>query len=237
MIERRHIVRSYTRELEELRRSLVLMAGRVEDMIGSAVQAVVEEDTALARQVIEDDKAVNRDELDIDARCLQLLARWQPVASDLRFITLTLKMVTDLERIGDLAVNICDRVVELSSYPSAPISPRISRMGRCVRTMVRGAIEAFVQRDAALAAEVIDQDDEVDELYHTLFRQQLALMDAERRLVERGILIQSVAKYLERIGDHSTNLAEQVIFMVNGQDIRHPKSRRPLSPDLDTDSD
>ena len=123
--ERRHIVRSYARELQELRRSLVLMAGRVEVMIGSAVRAVVESDPELARQVIEDDKAVNRDELDIDARCLQLLARWQPVASDLRFITLTLKMVTDLERIGDLAVSICDRSVDLSAHPPTPISPKI----------------------------------------------------------------------------------------------------------------
>ena len=225
MIDKKHIVRSYTRELEELRRSLVLMAGRVEEMIGDAVLAIVEEDVERARRVIEADKAVNRDELDIDARCLQILARWQPMASDLRFITLTLKMVTDLERIGDLAVNICDRAVDLSGHPPAPISPKIARMGRYVQNMVRGAIEAFVQRDAALAAEVIDQDDEVDELYHALFRQQLTLMDSERRLVERGILIQSVAKYLERIGDHCTNLAEQVIFMVNGRDIRHPKSR------------
>lgn len=225
MTERRHIVRTYTRELEELRRSLVLMAGRVEVMIAQAVRAVVEEDNSLARQVIEDDKAVNRDELDIDARCLQLLARWQPVASDLRFITLTLKMVTDLERIGDLAVSICDRAVALSTHPSAPISPKIDRMGRAVRSMVHQAIEAFVQRDTEMAREVLSCDDEVDELYHSLFRQQLRLMDADRSLVERGILIQAIAKHLERIGDHCTNLAEQVVYMVDGSDPRHPKSR------------
>lgn len=225
MTDRRHIVRSYSRELDELRRSLVLMAGRVEAMIGQAVRAVVEEDIALARQVIEDDKAVNRDELDIDARCLQLLARWQPVASDLRFITLTLKMVTDLERIGDLAVSICDRSVALSAHPSAPNSPKITQMGRLVRRMVQQAIEAFVLRDAELAQGVLEQDDEVDELYHSLFRQQLRLMDSDRHLVERGILIQAIAKHLERIGDHCTNLAEQVIYMVQGNDVRHPKSR------------
>lgn len=225
MTDRRHIVRSYSRELDELRRSLVLMAGRVEVMIGQAVRAVVEEDTDLARQVIEDDKAVNRDELDIDARCLQLLARWQPVASDLRFITLTLKMVTDLERIGDLAVSICDRSLDLASHPSAPISPKITRMGRAVRAMVQQAIEAFVQRDPVMARDVLEGDDEVDALYHALFRQQLDLMDADRHLVERGILIQAIAKHLERIGDHCTNLAEQVVYMVNGRDIRHPKSR------------
>ncbi|MEL6349043.1 MAG: phosphate signaling complex protein PhoU [Myxococcota bacterium] len=227
MEQRQHIVKSYTRELEELRRNLVLMAGRVEDMIGAAVRAVVEEDIDLARRVIAEDKLVNRAELDIDARCLQLLARWQPMASDLRVITLTLKMVTDLERIGDLAVNISNRALDMATQPSAPISPKISRMGRAVRAMVHSSIEAFVLRDPDLARQVIAKDDEVDELYHTLFRQQLRLMNQNATLVERGILLQSVAKYLERIGDHSTNLAEQVIHMVHGRDVRHPRSRRP----------
>lgn len=225
MADRRHIVRSYSRELDLLRRSLVLMAGRVEVMIGQAVRSVMEGDISLAHQVIEEDKAVNRDELDIDAQCMQMIARWQPVAGDLRFITRTLKMVTDVERIGDLAVSICDRSVSLSVLPASPISPGIAQMGRQVQAMVHQVIDAFVEQDAAQARDVIALDDDVDELYHHLCRQQLQQMDGDPRVLERGILIQAIARHLERIGDHCTNIAEQVIYMVEGCDVRHPNSR------------
>jgi phosphate transport system protein len=143
------------------------------------------------------------------------------MASDLRFITLALKMVTDLERIGDLAVNICERTIDLVAMPERQNWADVSRMAEIVQSMVRDAIDAFIARDAAKAQEIIDRDGEVDDLYVRVFQETLDLMTGEGGNVERGIHIQSVAKWLERMADHSTNLAEQVIFMVKGKDIRH----------------
>ena len=153
--------------------------------------------------------------------CLQVLARWQPMASDLRFITTALKMVTDLERIGDLAVNISERALELNAQ--APLKPYedIPKMAQLVRTMVSSAIDAFVQQNEELARSVHAQDDEVDELYDQVFSDVLELMIRDPSNVHRGIHVQSVAKWLERVGDHATNLAEEVVYMVRGKDIRH----------------
>lgn len=217
----RHISKAFEEELKTLRRRLLLMAARVQEMIKSSVQAFVERDPERAERTIELDHEVNRDEIDIDAFCLQTLARRQPVASDLRFLTLALKMVTDLERIGDLAVNICERCTQLSKSDPYFSLDRIGEMGETVSAMVQGAIEAFVDLDAGKAREVIAQDDEVDDLYHQLFRQVLQEMTTRSPIVERGIQVQSAAKYLERIGDHATNLAEEVVFLVEGRDIRH----------------
>ena len=159
--------------------------------------------------------------MDLDALCLKLLACRQPMASDLRFVTLTLKMVTDLERIADLAVNICERAVDLSQQPTLGTYQTIPAMGRIVATMVRDAIQAFIAQDAHMATQVIERDDELDDMYHTVFRHLLTLMTEDTEVVERGIHIQSIAKFLERMGDHATNLAEQVIFHVDGTDVRH----------------
>jgi phosphate transport system protein len=216
-----HTDREYEGELAKLRERLLKMAGRVEEMIADSVKALVERDLELARRTIEADHLVNRAEVETDELCLVILARRQPVASDLRFITLSLKMVTDLERIGDLAVNICERVIDLGEEP--PLKPWVDvpRMASLVQAMVRDAIDAFVAGDASRAQSVIERDRDLDELYIRVFRELLSAMLGDASKVERGIHAQSIAKWLERMGDHATNLAEQVVFMVKGKDIRH----------------
>src|SRR3954453_13212336 len=216
-----HTDRGYENELTRLRERLLRMAGRVEQMIADSVRALVEQDVQLAQRTIESDRFVDRAEVETDELCLVILARRQPVASDLRFITLALKMVTDLERIGDLAVNICERPIDLGQAP--PLKPWVDvpRMAGIVQGMVRDAIDAFVAGDADRAQSVVDRDESLDELYTRVVRELLSTMLNDGSKVERGIHAQSVAKWLERMGDHATNLAEQVVFMVKGKDIRH----------------
>jgi phosphate transport system protein len=219
-----HTDREYESELKKLRERLLKMAGRVEEMIADSVKALVERDIELARRTIDADHLVNRAEVETDELCLMILARRQPVASDLRFVTLSLKMVTDLERIGDLAVNICERAIDLGQ--DAPLKPWVDvpNMANIAQGMVRDAIDAFVAGDVDRAQSVIERDRSLDELYIRVFRELLSAMINDTSKVERGIHAQSVAKWLERMGDHATNLAEQVVFMVKGKDIRHMKT-------------
>lgn len=216
-----HTDREYESELGRLRERLLRMAGRVEEMIADSVRALVERDVELARRTIAADALVDRAEVELDELCLVILARRQPVASDLRFITLSLKMVTDLERIGDLAVNICERAIDLAE--DEPLKPWVDvpRMAGIVQGMVRDAMDAFVASDVARAESVIERDRALDQLYIRVFRELLAGMLQDPGKVERGIHAQSVAKWLERMADHATNVAEQVIFMVKGKDVRH----------------
>lgn len=221
-----HTAREYEQELAGIRASLLRMAGRVEQMIGQAGRALVQRDVALAKATIEEDREVNRAEIDIDEACLLILAKRQPMASDLRFVTLAMKMVTDLERIADLAVNICERALDLAKA-KVIVHPQIPEMTSAVEKMVRGAIDAFVGRDVAKARRVIELDDEVDEQYHTIFEDLLKQMHADPQYLHDWIHVQSVAKWLERMADHSVNLAELVIFMVEGRDVRHPRLHEP----------
>jgi phosphate transport system protein len=220
-----HTARQYEEELSEVRDKLLLMAGRVEEMIGRSGQALVNRDRDLARSTISLDSAVNQAEVDIDELCLLILAKRQPMASDLRFVTLAMKMVTDLERIADLAVNICERAIDLSQAEEVVVHDGIPKMGQLVVLMIKEAIDAFVNRDSSKARRVIERDDEVDELYHRVFEDLLDRMRDERAKVHQLIHEQSVAKWLERMGDHATNLAEEVIFMLEGRDVRHPQRR------------
>ena len=218
---RAHTDREYDNQLRQVRDKLLLMAGHVEAMIEGSVRALVERDVALARRTIDNDHKVNQIEVETDELCLVILAKRQPMASDLRFITLALKMVTDLERIGDLAVNICERALELAGKPPLRSYDDLVRMAELVQIMVRDAIDAFVHADDHKAQRVIDSDAEIDEVYHEIFSDILQRMSSDPTLIERGIHVQSVAKWLERMADHSTNIAEQVVFMVKGKDIRH----------------
>lgn len=220
-MSQQHTDLQYEHELDRLRDMLVRMAGLVEQMIADAIEALVRRDPALAERTITMDRRVNRAEVDIDQHCMLILAKRQPVASDLRFVTLAMKMVTDLERIGDVAVNICERVPQLEGKAMPPEQPELAQMAVLARGMVRDAIDAFVARDVEKAQEVLARDDEVDELYHRVFRTLLAHMRREPEALEVDVALQSVAKFLERIGDHATNLAEQVVFMVRGTDLRH----------------
>jgi phosphate transport system protein len=218
---REHTDREYEGELRKIREQLLLMGAKVEEMIASSVKALVERDTQLAERMIEFDHQINRLEVDTDELCLRVLAKRQPVASDLRFITIAIKMVTDLERMGDLGVNICERVIELNAEP--PLKPYVDlpRMAEEAQRMVREALDAFVNRDADRAREVIERDRTMDAYYAQIFRELLTYMMEDGRNIYRATRVQSVAKYLERIGDHATNLAEMVVFMVKGKDIRH----------------
>ena len=223
-MRRAHTDREYESQLEELRGRLLRMAGVVEQMIVDAVRAALHQDRELAEATMQYDATVNRLEVESDELCLLILAKRQPLASDLRFVTLSLKMVTDLERIGDLAVNICERAIDLAGHPQPWPWDNVESMGRVVRAMIRDAIQAFVDRDVEKAESVCEQDGEVDELYWLVFRTALDLMRKQPHSVHDGIHVQSIAKYLERMGDHATNLAEQVVFMIKGKDIRHGRT-------------
>ena len=218
---RTHTSREYEAELQKLRDRLLLMGAKVEEIIKGAMQALLERDSDLAKKMIQADRRINQLEMAIDQMCLQILARRQPVASDLRFITIAMKLVTDLERIGDLAVNLCERVLELNEEP--PLKPYVDlpRMAEEAQEMVHDALDAFVEGDADKADEVIRQDAIVDAYYMQIFRELLTYMMEDTRNIFRATRLQSIAKYLERIGDHATNLAEMVIFNVRGKDVRH----------------
>jgi phosphate transport system protein len=223
-MERRHTDREYERELETLRERVLLMGARVEEMIETSMRAFEKQDVELAKQTIELDKQINRLELEIDEWCLKILARRQPVASDLRFIATTLKHVTDLERIGDLGVNICERVVELGTEPPHSASPAIVRMAEVAKVMLHDALDAFVAGDADKAQQVMERDHVVDAYYAQLFPELVAGMIADPSTVYRATRLQSIGKYLERVADHATNLAEMVVFLVKGEDVRHPST-------------
>jgi phosphate transport system protein len=228
-VSRAHTDRSYEAELRRLRELLLLMAAKVEEMISSSMRALVERDSAIAQQMIDFDHEINRRELEVDEACLRILARRQPVASDLRFITIAMKIVTDLERMGDLAVNICERVIELNQEPPLRPYQDLMQMAEAVQGMVREAIDAFVAGDAERAQRVIESDRVTDGYYAEIFRVLLTYMMEDPRNIYRATRVQSIAKYLERIGDHATNLAEMVVFMVRGKDIRHTGSSKNVS--------
>ncbi|MGB8298969.1 MAG: phosphate signaling complex protein PhoU [Polyangia bacterium] len=225
MRAREHTDREFEQELRHLREQLLLMGSHVEAIIGGSLRALLARDSALAQRTIEADRIIDRLEIEIDGLCLQILARRQPVASDLRFVTMVLKAVTDLERMGDLGVNISERVLELNDEP--PLKPYVDlpRMADETQMMLRESLDAFVAKDADRARRVIARDKIIDDLYAQIFRELLTYMMEEAKNVYRATRLQSIAKYLERIADHATNLAELVVFMVKGNDIRHPDSR------------
>ena len=222
---REHTDREYEGELAEVRARLVRMGTLVESMIEAAMRALADRDTKLAQRTYDQDDEVNRLELEIDDMCLRILARRQPVASDLRFLASALKLVTDIERIGDLVANICDRVVELDEEPPMRPYGSLQLMASATSGMVHDALAAFVARDAKHATELLARDRVVDDYYRQLFGELLAEMMADGKNVYRATRLQSIAKYLERIADHATNIAERVVFLVEGNDIRHPYSR------------
>jgi phosphate transport system protein len=220
-----HTDRSYERELAELREKLLTMGGKVEAAISGSVRSITERNSEMAQSVIARDVEVNRLEVEIDDGCRRILALRQPAASDLRFITTALKIVTDLERMGDLAVNIAQRAVDLNQAP--PLRPfhDLSSLAELSETQLRRALDAFVERDVLKAEEVMKGDALLDALYLKLFNELLTLMMEDSRAIRRATALMFAAKHLERIGDHATNLAEMVVYMVRGTDVRHPRSR------------
>ncbi|MBN1654086.1 MAG: phosphate signaling complex protein PhoU [Deltaproteobacteria bacterium] len=221
-MRREHTDREYEAELRELSEQLLLMGAKVEQLLANAIKALVERDSELGRRMIDFDNDIDELEVAIDERCLRILAKRQPVASDLRFIATVLKIVTDLERIGDLAVNICERAIELNAEPLLKPYIDIPKMAEVVQGMIREALDAFVARNALPAQAVLEQDHMVNAYYAQVFRELLTYMMEDTKTIQRAVKIQAVAKYLERAGDHATNLAEMVIFMARGKDVRHP---------------
>lgn len=208
-------------EKRRVRNLILIMAGHVETMISASVRALSKRDPELAQRTIAIDAKVNTAECECDEVCMAILADHALPPADLRFVTLALKMVVDIERIGDLAVNICERAIDLSKDPPLRSYEDIHRIADRVQGMVRDAIDAFVDASATKAQEVIARDNDVDALYDCAFHEILHVMRSDPSSVHRGIHYQSVAKWLERMADHATNIAEQVIFMVDGRDIRH----------------
>ncbi|MBI5442412.1 MAG: phosphate signaling complex protein PhoU [Deltaproteobacteria bacterium] len=226
----RHTSKTYENDLVRLQEKILRMGGLVEDSIARAMQALVERDPNLAQGVVERDPMVNRLEVEIDEQCIELLALRQPAAGDLRLIITGLKISTDLERIGDLAVNLAERVLELLEAP--PLKPLIDlpRMAEKTRTMVRDALDAYVRRDADLAQAVCARDDEVDDLNRQVFRELLTYMMENAANISRAMGLTSIGRYLERIADHATNISEMVIYLVKGKDIRHTFGSGPKKP-------
>jgi phosphate transport system protein len=221
-----HTNRQYEEELRGLRAGLLKMGGLAERQIAEAIDSLVNRNTGQARETIERDVEVNRMDTEMDERCIRLLALHQPAASDLRFITTGLKITTDLERIGDNAVNICERTIELNEEPQLKPYIDIPRMAEIAQTMVKDSLDAFMRDDTTLAEEVIDRDDEVDQLNYQIYRELLSYMAEDPQTIPRATRILFVSKYLERIADHATNIAEMVVYMVKGRTIRHMEKKK-----------
>jgi phosphate transport system protein len=213
--------RHFGEELDELRRRLLAMGGLAEERVRAAMRALVERDHDLIAEVIHGDEAVNRLHLEIDDRCFKLLALHQPMAVDLRTIVSTVKINSDLERVGDLAVNISEAAERYAMHP--PVKPLIDlpRMGEMAQQMLHDALDAFVSRDVPTALAVLAQDDVLDALKNQIFRELLTYMLGDPRTIEPGIELILIARHLERVGDHATNIAEDVIFIVEARDVRH----------------
>jgi len=220
-----HTDKQYEQELKDLRDLLLGMGGKVEAAIAASVRSITERDAELAQRVRASDVEVNRLEVEVDGACRRILALRQPAASDLRFITTALKIVTDLERMGDLAVNIADRAVDLAQAP--PLRPMhdLASLADLSESQLRKALDAFVEKDVLKAEEVMKGDDLLDALYLKIFNDLLAIMMEDSRTIRRATSLMFAAKHLERFGDHAMNLAEMVIYMVRGTDVRHPRSR------------
>jgi phosphate transport system protein len=208
-------------ELNGVRARLLEMGGKVELMISNSMRSLVERDSALAERTITFDAEINAMEIEIDQKCLHILAKRQPAARDLRFVTLALKIVTDLERIGDQCASIAKHSLELNR--EAQLKPYIDlpRMAEAANNALRDALDAFVRGDAQTAVKVCREDQLIDELNEQLQRELLTFMMENPATVGRAMRINAISKYLERIADHATNIAEMVIFMVEGKDIRH----------------
>ena len=214
-------MRHFSVELEELNQKLLEMAGLVESAIHRSVRSLIEQDRELAQQVIRDEPVINRMEMEIDGIATRLLALRQPVARDLRFLTAALKINTDLERIGDLANHIAERSLSLMHHPLVRPMTDIPKMASLVQSMLLKVLEAFVKGDAELARSVLIADDEVDRLRDAVYAELVETMQRDPGIVPAAIDLIFVARNLERIGDHATNVAEDVVFLVQGVDVRH----------------
>ena len=215
------IERPFDEELKSLKEKLLEMASRAEEQIALAVRGLKERDEKLTCEVLEREAAVNLLDIEVDEMAMRLLALRQPLAADLRFITSAMKIGSDLERIGDLAVNIAERSLDLLKHPQLKPLLDIPRMAELAKGMVRDALSAFINGDDRLAKAVCERDDQVDQLNNQIFRELLTYMIEDSGTISRAVDLILVGRHLERIADHATNIAEDVIYMVKGKTIKH----------------
>src|SRR5512139_2495169 len=211
----------FQKELEALKENLLKMSALVEEALRNSVQSLVKRDSDLARKTFEFEDRINKMEIALDDMCLKLLALRQPMAADLRFITSAMKITTDLERMGDQAVNISERAISLNQEPQIKPYIDIPRMTEIVQSMVKDVLDAFVNRDPKLARSVCERDDLVDGLNEQVFRELLTYMISDPKTITQAVHLMIISRCLERIADHATNIAEDVIFMVDALVIKH----------------
>lgn len=221
MASSEHIVRHFQEELEQLKARLLEMGGLAEEQVRLAVKGLVDRDLGLIDRVMVGDGSLNALHIEIDQRCFTLLALYQPMAVDLRSIVAAVKINTDLERVGDLAINIVEAARQYVQHAPVKKLIDIPRMATIAQTMLRDALDAFVRRDTAMAQGVLDQDDLLDELKTQIFRELITYMLQDPSTIEPALDLILISRHLERIGDHATNVAEDVIFMVSARDVRH----------------
>ena len=219
-----HIYKLFDEELRELKEKILFEGSLVQKAVRNAIDALQNRDSDLARRVIEDDDLVNTKEVEIDEFCLRLLALRQPAAKDLRFINTAIKINYDLERMGDMAVNVCERVLELNQEPQLKPYIDLPKIADIAQMMVKECLEAFVREDLELAWKVTKDDDKVDEITEQIFRELLTYMSEDLKTISRATRLLFISKYLERLADHAVNIAELVIFLVEGRIVRHQKS-------------
>jgi phosphate transport system protein len=220
------VERHFHQELETLKEQLLRMGGRAEAIVNKAVEALKRRDVELAHAVFEDDRFLDQMEIDIEERCVSLLALQQPMAGDLRFITAALKISNDLERVGDHAVNIAEGAVALAGMPQLKPLVDIPRMADLALAMLREALDAFVHRDSATARRICLRDDDVDDLNRQLFRELVSYMIEDPSTVSRALELIRVAHNLERVADMATNVAEEVVFIAEARIIKHHHEER-----------
>ena len=216
-----HPIPHFQEELDSLKARLLEMGGLAEDRVRTAIDALVQRDAGLVIQVLEGDAPINQLHIEIDSRCVKLIALHQPMAVDLRAILSAVKINTDLERVGDLAINIAEAGSRYLGHAPVKELVDIPKMAELAQSMLRDALDSFVRRDMALAQRVLDEDDELDTLKTMVFRELLTYMVNDPMTIEPGIDLILISRHLERIGDHATNIAEDVIFMVSAKDVRH----------------
>jgi phosphate transport system protein len=215
------VVRHFQEELDVLKSRLLEMGGLAEQRVRRAVQGLAEREHELIESVLIGDEPINALQLEIDDRCLKLLALHQPMATDLRAVMAAVKINTDLERVGDLAVNIAEAAKRYAMHPPVKKLIDIPKMADIAQAMLRDALDSYVKRDMALARQVLHQDDSLDALKTQIFRELLSFMLKDPSTIEAALDLILVSRHLERIGDHATNIAEDVIFMVSARDVRH----------------
>jgi phosphate transport system protein len=221
MEEKKHTSREYERELQEIKEGLLYLGALTEKAIASSTTALMERDSELARRVIANDCHIDQLDEEIEEKCIRLLALRQPAARDLRFITTAIKLNGHLERIGDMAVKICEKGLQLNEAPQLKPYIDLPRMAEISRGMVRESLDALVREDVELANKVRKDDDTVDNLNEQIFRELLTFMIEDPKTIHRALLIMQISKTMERISDHAKGMADMIVYMITGKSVRH----------------